>query len=108
MRSTELTQPLGKTRGFANVPRIFGTKRSQVQILSPRLFSKSGRSAKTSNGFLFVVTRLTSLKVRFKQTESRISRRIALFEPRQISAARCDQSKIVRAVSPDRDPVSPN
>jgi hypothetical protein len=61
-----------------------------------------------SNGFLFVVTKDTSLKLRFKQTESRISRRRSLFEPRQISAAFCDQSKIASAASPRAASKSPS
>ncbi len=54
---------------------------------SSRLFFKSSRSTQKSNGFLFVVTRVTSLTCRFKQIESRICRRAVVFEPRQISAA---------------------
>ena len=54
-----------------------GTNGSKIRQ-SPRLFFQFGRLASTSNGFLFSVTRLTSLKVRFKQTASRISRRTAL------------------------------
>ena len=61
-------------------------RRSTVSIPGelPRLFFKNGRSARTSNGFLFVVTRVTSSNMGFKQTASRISRRTALFEPRQM------------------------
>ena len=45
------------------------------------------------------VTRLVSLTVRFKQIESSISRRVVLFEPSHKSAARCDQSNCLTAVS---------
>lgn len=58
-----------------------------VQIQLPRLFLEMSPSAKTSKGFLFVVTRFTWSKVPFKQTASRISRRIGLFDPRHVSAA---------------------
>ena len=61
-----------------------------------------------SNGFLFVVTRFTSLKVRFKQTESSISRLMALFEPSQTSAARWVQSNSAMASSPRPGATSPN
>jgi hypothetical protein len=41
-------------------PVLFGTKRSQVQILSPRLFSETSLSARTSKGFLIVGTRVAA------------------------------------------------
>jgi hypothetical protein len=52
----------------------FGTKRSQVQILSPRLFLEISPSAKTSKGFLIAGTRLASSRRQFKKTISRIRR----------------------------------
>jgi hypothetical protein len=46
-------------------------RKSSNGVLSPRLFLKSSPSAKAPNGFLFVASRFTSVKVRFKQTASR-------------------------------------
>ena len=69
----------------------FGSRRSQVQILSSRLASRNGPSARTSKGFLFVVTRLTSLRVRFKDIEIRISRFRGIFERDHDSDAFCVQ-----------------
>lgn len=74
----------------------------------PRLCAKVSRSVNASNGFLFCVTRDTSPKVRFKQTESRIWRRTALFEPRQISAACCVQSNSVVTNVPRVASTSPS
>ena len=55
-----------------------------------------------------MVTRFTSPKVRFKQTESSISRRIELFEPRHVSAAVWVQSNSASAVYPRAGSTSPN
>jgi hypothetical protein len=87
--------------------RLVRDKRAQVQILSPRLFFKSSPSARTSKGFLFVVTRFRSPSWRFKQTEFKISRRLAVFEPRHVSAAVCVQSKSDSANSPRAGSTSP-
>ena len=92
-------------------------RKSSNGVLSSRLFFKLSRSAKTSNGFLFVRQRLRSPAVRFKQIRSRvrrsqifisgvIRRRGVEFEPRQISAAFCVQSNSLTAVSPDREPIA--
>ena len=46
------------------------------ECLSPRPETKEGRSASTSDGFLFVTQRLTSLNARFEVTHSTIWRAI--------------------------------
>jgi hypothetical protein len=60
---------------------------------------RNGPSARMSKGFLFVATRLTSLRVRFKDSELRISRRKGIFERDQNSAAFWLQSNKASAVS---------
>jgi len=52
----------------------FGTKRSLVQIQSPRLFLETSPSASTSKGFLIVKARVASSRRQFKKTISRIRR----------------------------------
>ncbi len=54
---------------------------TKVHRESPRLDWIESRSNKNSNGFLFTRTRLTSLRVQFKQIKSRISRFCEMFEP---------------------------
>ena len=86
----EFTFDINPHRGVGSssvITRLLGCKRSWVQIPAPRPSFKLSPSTKMSKGFLFVVYRFTSPKVRFKQIESRMSRRIALFEPRHVSAA---------------------
>ena len=85
----------------------FGTQRSKVQILSARLFFKSSPLTSASKGFLFGASRFTSLKVRFKQTASRISRLTELFEPCHSSTARWAQSNKAKAVIPVPGSTSP-
>jgi hypothetical protein len=55
------------------------------------------RSASASKGFLFLVTRFASPRVRFKQTASKVSRRTTFVESRHASAACWDQSKNARS-----------
>ena len=66
-------------------------------VLSPRLFFKESPSARMSKGSLFILTRVTSETARFKQIASKISRRTALFEPRQVWAAFWLRSKTASA-----------
>ncbi|MFN5973360.1 MAG: hypothetical protein ACK48U_02855, partial [Planctomyces sp.] len=73
----------------------------------PRFFFKSSRSTQKSNGFLFVVNKVTSLTCRFKQIESWIWRRAVVFEPRQISAAFWLQSNTARTAFPRAGSTSP-
>jgi len=58
-----------------------------IERQSPRLFFKNGRSAKTSNGFLFATYRLTSLNVRFVDRARQIGIEEALLHVRQFGPA---------------------
>lgn len=88
--------------------RAIELEKSSIDVLSPRLFLISSPLAKKSKGFLFVASRFRSVKLRFKQTASSISRLTRLFEPRQICAVFCVQSKRATAASLRAGSTSPN
>ena len=86
----------------------FGSRKSLVQIQSPRVSWTEGRSARTSNGFFLSRQRATSLRARFKANSPRIPRLSSIFEPSHASAACWLQSNKVRATSPRPSVASPH
>ena len=95
-----------KTRIPGSQARIPSTK-SSTGVLSPRSNCTRGRSARKLNGFLFVKQRLVALRVRFKDSDSRIARFWAIFERSHAAGASWDQSNTAIAMSPRERPLSP-